>query len=166
MSSKKLSVNATAGIAVAAAIVLNAVAFALSRACPINNENGVTVRPAYQPPGIAFSVVWPILYTLLGVVFSMYVYALSNQTAPKQWCTAAMALFCLQLVLNFAWTPVYSCKKQPKAGLYVLLCLTTIVIATMVSTSYVSKTASVLLSPYVVWLVFALMLNAQSIPPI
>lgn len=162
MSLRKLSVNATIGIAGAASITLNAIAFALSRACPIKTESGVT--PAYQPPGVAFSVVWPILYTLMAVVFSMYVYALSNETAPKQWCIAAMTLFCLQLVLNFAWTPVYSCAKQPRAGLYILLCLTTVVVATMASTSYVSKTASVLLSPYVVWLVFALMLNAQSIP--
>jgi tryptophan-rich sensory protein len=168
MSGRKvLSVGASAGVAMAAAAAFNAAAFATSRVCPmdkVSETNGTTVKPPFQPPGVAFSVVWPILYTLLGVVFSIYVYALSNNTAPKGWAIAAMTLFCLQLVLNYTWTPVYSCANQPVTAMYILLALTVTVVATMVSSSYVSGTATVLMAPYVVWLVFALMLNAQSIP--
>lgn len=155
---KPLSTATTAGVAVGAAVLFNLVAFATSKKCPAPKD--VTF---FQPPGKVFSTVWPVLYSLLGVVLALLVRSSANKTAPTPWVLATLTLFSLQMALNFSWMPVYSCAQKREAALYILIALLMIQSTTMVAASQVSMPAVTLLCPYTVWLIFALVLNTNSL---
>src|SRR6185369_3394009 len=59
-------------------------------------------KPSFMPPGWTFGVVWPILYALLGIALAMIL--AEPPSARRQ---AALTLFFIQLVLNFAWSPIF-----------------------------------------------------------
>jgi tryptophan-rich sensory protein len=163
MSVKKLKTNQAVGIGFAAAVLFNVIGFGLAQGCPMKPNNPNVDSSHFQPPGVVFSIVWPILYTLLGVVLAWLIYAAVNKKAPRGWTTAALTLFSVQMALNFAWLPTFSCAKQPKAALYIMIVLVMTQVANMVVVSQVSMTSTAIMSPYTAWLFFALMLNTNSI---
>jgi len=59
-------------------------------------------KPSFMPPGFLFGIVWPILYALLGVALAMI---LAEPPSPRR--QAALTLFGIQLMLNFAWSPIF-----------------------------------------------------------
>src|SRR3954466_7016364 len=59
-------------------------------------------KPIFMPPGWAFGVVWPILYALLAIALAMI---LVMPASPRR--QVALALFFIQLALNFAWSPIF-----------------------------------------------------------
>src|SRR5207342_1556398 len=59
-------------------------------------------KPPFMPPGWAFGVVWPILYALLGIALAMVV-----TEPPSDRRRLALVLFFAQLLLNFAWSPIF-----------------------------------------------------------
>ena len=63
---------------------------------------GALRKPSFMPPGWAFGVVWPILYALLGIALAMI---LVEPPSPQR--RFALTLFFVQLVLNFAWSPIF-----------------------------------------------------------
>src|SRR4051794_13078188 len=52
-------------------------------------------KPAIQPPGWTFGVVWTILYILLGIALALVLHARGAKTRGL-----AIALFIVQLLLN------------------------------------------------------------------
>jgi len=76
-----------------------------------------------------------------------------------------MAAYAVQLVLNLAWTPaffaLYPALGTPALwlGLAIILALIAAVAVTVVYFGPISRTAGLLLLPYVSWLVFAASLN-------
>lgn len=60
-------------------------------------------KPSYQPPRLAFPIVWPILYADIAVVSSNTIdeMARSGQETARRRYTAALAL---NLVLNAGWS--------------------------------------------------------------
>lgn len=161
--SQKLTTTKAIGIGIGAAILFNLIGFGISRGCPISKNKNNNDLSFFQPPGIVFSIVWPILYALLGVVLAWLIYSAVNKTAPKGWTIAALTLFSLQMALNFSWMPVYSCANQRETALYIMIVLLMTQLTTMVTVSKVSMTSVAMLSPYTAWLIFALMLNTNSI---
>src|SRR5690242_3507267 len=59
-------------------------------------------KPFFMPPGWAFGVVWPILYALLAIALAL---VLAEPASDRR--RNALILFCAQMVLNFAWSPVF-----------------------------------------------------------
>src|SRR3954449_4756305 len=59
-------------------------------------------KPSFMPPGWTFGVVWPILYAFLGVAL-----ALVMSQPPSDRRRFALALFFIQLGLNFTWSPTF-----------------------------------------------------------
>lgn len=112
--------------------------------------------PSFQPPGWAFGVVWPILYICLGLALAMLIHA---RGAPGR--GPLIALFLLQLAVNYAWSPVFFALHQVALGLALtgaMILLTFILIATLWR---VRTAAALLLLPYLAWLCFAFALNYQ-----
>src|SRR5690349_5418660 len=60
------------------------------------------VKPSFMPPGYAFGIVWPILYVLLGLALAMI---LAEPESDRR--KMGLVLFFIQLVLNFAWSPIF-----------------------------------------------------------
>ena len=113
-------------------------------------------KPAIYPPGAAFGIVWPILYVMMGVALALVV---AERAAPRR--RAALWAFAVQLALNLAWSPIFFAAHQIGAALAILLALDVALIVTLVLFWRVRRTAGLLLLPYLVWVLFATVLNWQ-----
>lgn len=112
------------------------------------------IKPALQPPGIVFGIVWTVLYGLIAASLSLSV--LSPATPDKTlWLHAANG------VLNVLWSYTFFQLHNPGGALFVLLLTIVIAITLYVSVRKTSATAAYLLIPYLVWLAFALYLNYE-----
>jgi tryptophan-rich sensory protein len=112
------------------------------------------------PAPIAFAIVWPILYTLLaGAVFFLIFYPAKGTSKAVQW--TALGLLVSQLALNFAWTPVFAQGKRATATLLIIIMLM-LTISSLALSATAQPVAAALTGPYAAWLVFALLLSAQS----
>jgi benzodiazapine receptor len=111
-------------------------------------------KPSFMPPGWAFGVVWPVLYVLLGLSLAMVIAA-----PPSTRRTAALALFFVQLALNFAWSPVFFAAHDIKLAQIVIVAMILVTLAAGGFFWSIRQAAALLLIPYVAWLVFAAALN-------
>lgn len=108
------------------------------------------VRPDLYPPGWAFSVVWTVLYVLMAISISI-VYSSADADGRK----VPFMLFGLQLIMNFAWSPVFFVGSYYLAGFVLLIAILVTVLAMIWAFMRVNKTAGYLQLPYVVWLCIA-----------
>jgi translocator protein len=113
-------------------------------------------KPAIFPPPAVFGVVWPILYTVMGLAAAMVCAAWGSR-----YRLPAILAFVLQLAVNLAWTPVFFGEHEMTRGLYVILALDVAVLVTMVLFWKVRRAAALLLVPYLAWIVFATVLNYE-----
>lgn len=113
-------------------------------------------RPDIIPPGWVFGMVWTTLYILMGLSLAMVLHARGAAGRGK-----ALALFFVQLIANFAWSPLFFAAHQVTAALYLILFILAVTIATTFAFARIRKAAAWLLVPYMVWLSFAAILNYQ-----
>jgi tryptophan-rich sensory protein len=73
----------------------------------------------------------------------------------------ALALFFVQLIANFAWSPLFFGMHQVTAALYLVIFILMVTIATTFAFAPIRKAAAWLLVPYMIWLSFATILNFQ-----
>ncbi len=107
------------------------------------------------PPAFVFGLVWPALYTLLGVTGWLLWQKKSTIPFPK----TIRTLFCIQLMLNWLWPILFFSWHQIKLS---FLCIIAMINASAVIAGYTLKytrTIAVLLTPYLFWLCFAAYLN-------
>jgi translocator protein len=112
--------------------------------------------PDITPPGWVFGVVWPILYIMLGLALAMILHARGAKGRGL-----ALTLFFVQLVANFAWSPLFFGQYQVTSALYLIIFILLTTIATTFAFAPIRKAAAWLLVPYMVWLSFAAILNFQ-----
>ena len=113
-------------------------------------------KPAIYPPPAVFGVVWPILYTLMGLAAAMVCAAWGSR-----YRLPAILAFVLQLLVSLAWTPVFFGEHEMSFGLYVILALDVAVAVTVVLFWQVRRTAALLLVPYLAWILFATVLSYE-----
>ena len=107
------------------------------------------------PDGWVFGVAWTILYALLGIAL----FLIMNNTKTRHSKTKAYVLFVVQLILNFLWTYLFFGLHMIGASVLCLVVLLGISIWMAIAFKPISKSASYLVWPYVIWLCFALYLN-------
>ncbi len=107
------------------------------------------VKSKYNPPAIVFSIVWPILYAILG--YSSYLIH-SIKTSNATW---AIRIFYIHLAGLIVWWPlfVYFPNKTLSLTSLAILALSAIYIATLFYE--INKTAGLILTPYILWLFVA-----------
>lgn len=111
--------------------------------------------PPLSPPSWLFPVVWTILYFLMGV--SLYlVWNKQDIYLDKK---KAYLLFCLQLFLNFIWSPVFFTARSFLLAFIILVLLIITVVFMIVEFYNIDKRAGLLQIPYLIWLLFAAYLN-------
>lgn len=110
-------------------------------------------KPTFSPPDWIFGPVWTTLYILMGISLSKVLIS-ENKKRKK-----AVRIFMLQLMLNIAWSIFFFGFKNMTLGFVdIILLLLTIIWTTKVFYQ-ISKPASYLLIPYIVWVSFAAVLN-------
>jgi tryptophan-rich sensory protein len=118
-------------------------------------------KPAYTPPSLAFSVVWPVLYVLMGLA-AFLAYAWGRRPI----LIVYGALF-FNLAFNLAFPLVqFRLRNLFWAMVIVWATLVTALLLTYALTVGPAKSPSktvvhILLLPYVLWLVFASVLSTD-----
>ncbi|MDE3742927.1 TspO/MBR family protein [Maribacter polysaccharolyticus] len=112
-------------------------------------------KPVFNPPNWIFAPVWTMLYIMMGIAAGL-VWA---KGFYHLWVKTALYHFGFQLILNAAWSIVFFGFKQPFWGLVVIITLLCLVVLTIRWFRIVSKLASWLLIPYLIWVGFATVLN-------
>ena len=111
-------------------------------------------RPFLSPPAWIFSPMWTILY--ITIFISLVFYATSNKSQDKKW---GYTLFILQMLANFAWSPVFFGLKNIPFALAIIILLDVLVLFNIIEFYKKSKPAGFLLIPYFIWILFATYLN-------
>ena len=109
-------------------------------------------KAPWTPPGWVFGAAW----TTIMICFSVYLAMLWPKVGGKQ---LLLSLFTVQWLLNVSWNPAFFYWHQIGLGLIVIVLLTLAVGYIFIKYWTVLKSASLLLLPYVVWLLIATSLN-------
>lgn len=112
-------------------------------------------KPSFNPPNWLFAPVWTTLYALMGIA----AYLVWKAGIEKNEVRIALALFAIQLVLNILWSYLFFKLQSPLYALIEIVILWLFILLTMISFLKVSKTAGLLLLPYLLWVSFAAILN-------
>lgn len=109
-------------------------------------------KSSLTPPGAVFGIVWSSLYALLAVV---------GWSLTQQRNKSATKLYALQMLMNWAWTPLFF---QLHLIGFSFLWLITIACLNVILIFKLRKQhawLATLLLPYLFWLIFATYLNGM-----
>lgn len=113
-------------------------------------------KPAIMPPGWMFGVAWTLLYIFLGLAVALVLHARGARGRRL-----AVSLFALQLVLNYAWSPLFFAYHQVGAAFWTILAMIAISAVTAFLFWRIRRSAGLLMLPYLAWLSFASVLTWQ-----
>ena len=105
-------------------------------------------KPSFSPPGYIFGPVWTILYTLIGI--SLYLVWIKK---------GSLKLFFVHLLLNAIWTPIFFGAKNLSLAFVVIILMDLTLLMVIRSFYKIKKLAAYLLIPYLLWIIFASILN-------
>lgn len=112
-------------------------------------------KPTFTPPAWVFFPAWVTLYTLMGISF----YLIWEKGLQREGVKVALLIFGVQLVLNALWSFLFFGLKSPYYAFLGIILLWLAIFLTIVKFREISKTASYLLLPYILWVSFAMLLN-------
>jgi tryptophan-rich sensory protein len=112
-------------------------------------------KPDFTPPNWVFAPAWTFLFVLMGVS----AYLVWNKGLENKNVKMALLIFSIQLALNMLWSFLFFGLKSPLYAFFEILILWLVIMLTIVNFSRISKTASWLLIPYIIWVSFAAILN-------
>jgi benzodiazapine receptor len=112
-------------------------------------------KPNFTPPSWLFGPAWVTLYLLMGVSL----YLIWRKGLKRKGVKASMEIFGVQLALNALWSLLFFGLHSPLYGLVGIIVLWVAILATIIESYKVSRTAGMLLVPYILWVTFAMALN-------
>ena len=118
----------------------------------VNNLENL-VLPSFQPPGWVFAIVWPILYTLMGI--SAYLI----DTSYSCYSRTCLIIYYVQLIVNLLWPFIFFVLDLRLFAFIWIIVLDILVIYMIWCFLGVNKKAAYLQIPYLLWLLFATFLN-------
>jgi benzodiazapine receptor len=112
-------------------------------------------KPSFNPPAWVFGPVWTILYGMMS--FSLFLVWKQESGSPGR--RTALIIYFIHLVLNVTWTIIFFGLKMPGIALTELILLWISIMATIIAFWRMTRLASLLLVPYLLWVSFATVLN-------
>lgn len=113
-------------------------------------------KAPWTPPGWVFGFAWSTIM----ICFSVYLAHLWPKVQDKK---ALILIFSIQWVLNVSWNPTFFYFHQMEVGLVVIISLLLTVLSIWYRYQQEAKQWSLLLLPYVLWLIVATSLNAYAV---
>lgn len=111
-------------------------------------------RSILTPPNYVFPVAWTILYGIIGACGWLI---WRPQAFPK--LSVIKTLYVTQLILNWSWTPLFFHYHLIGFSFVVLIAMD-ILVGTLIWLAYQKiRTVSLLMIPYLLWILFASYLN-------
>lgn len=111
-------------------------------------------RSTLTPPNYVFPVAWTILYGMIGVCGWLI---WRSQAFPK--LSVIKTLYVTQLILNWSWTPLFFHYHLTGISLVVLGAMDILVVTLIWLTYRKMRAVSLLMIPYLLWILFASYLN-------
>ena len=139
-------------VAAGAALAVAAVGGTLTRIGPWYRA---LQKPAWTPPDPAFGAIWTAVFSLTAIA-GVLAWRGSRRVSTREWL---IGLFALNGFLNVLWSVLFFALQRPDWGLIEVVGLWLSVAALMVFTWPLSRWASLLLAPYLVWVSVASLLN-------
>jgi tryptophan-rich sensory protein len=112
-------------------------------------------KPSFNPPNWLFGPVWTVLYTLMGISAATIWEAGAERPEVKK----ALNIFAIQLVLNGLWSYLFFGYKNPLFAFIEILWLLIAIVVTILHFKNIKSWAAWLLIPYLLWVIFAAILN-------
>lgn len=109
-------------------------------------------QPSFAPPAILFPIVWTILYTLMGISYGILE---SNGLVDKE----VNSIYYAQLTVNALWSIFFFSLKWRLFSFFWILLLIFLVWKMFKEFYKRNQVAGLLQIPYLIWLVFAAVLN-------
>ena len=110
-------------------------------------------KPALTPPPVVFSIVWPILFLLMGIGAAL----IFKSKSPKR--SNALFIYAVQLGMDFIWCVLFFGFGLYLASFIWLVLLWFAVLLMIISFFNINKAAGLIQIPYLIWLTFAAYLN-------
>ncbi len=108
-------------------------------------------KPPFNPPNWIFAPVWTLLYIMVAVAGWR-----TWQRGPR---SPAMAVWFIQIALNFVWSPVFFGAHRIGTALAIVAALLATIIAFIVICWPRDRATALLFTPYATWVAFATLLN-------
>ncbi|MCB1519074.1 MAG: tryptophan-rich sensory protein [Hyphomicrobiaceae bacterium] len=114
-------------------------------------------KPALQPPDWSFGVVWTLLFALVATA-GVIAWNAARDRREREWI---FALFSLNGFLNVLWSLLFFQARRPDWAMIEVVLLWISILVLMVFLARISRTASLLLLPYLGWVGLAAYLNFE-----
>lgn len=113
-------------------------------------------KPFCQPPGWIFYAVWVFLFILIAASVIM---VLNQNKQKRKMCNLAIVFFIINALLNMLYSLLYFGFRSVLLAFLELPLLIASIIVLIWCTRKISKIASYLLIPYLLWVCFATLLT-------
>jgi tryptophan-rich sensory protein len=127
-------------------------------------------KPEYNPPNYVFGIVWPILYLLIGGIYSYALY--DSKCIPDSLSKCSTIVYykdlqywiipTLALIFNFLYVPVFFGENGLYNGFIIIILSLIFAVLTLIQFiiqnnyyEYTRVFAIIALVPYILWLSFA-----------
>jgi tryptophan-rich sensory protein len=112
-------------------------------------------KPSWQPPDWLFGPAWTVIFVFVTLAAAT-AWRSARSRAAREW---SLALFALNGFFNIIWSLFFFRLQRPDWALLEVTLLWLSILMLIVFLWRQSKTASLLLVPYLVWVSFAAFLN-------
>ena len=112
------------------------------------------IKPSWTPPDAVFGPTWSVLYVMIAV--SGWLLYRSDSSKER---SIALLFYTLQLFLNFIWSFLFFSLQSPLWALIDIIPLCVLIMLTIYKAWSVDRLASVILLPYLFWVMYASSLN-------
>jgi tryptophan-rich sensory protein len=109
-------------------------------------------KPAFTPPAWVFAPVWTALYAMMALA----AWLVWRRVGWQGW---ALVLFFAQLALNLLWSILFFGRQLVGLALVDIVVLVVLIALTTIAFWRIDRRAGLLLVPYLVWVVYASVLN-------
>ncbi|MFH1631334.1 MAG: TspO/MBR family protein [Candidatus Aenigmatarchaeota archaeon] len=121
----------------------------------IDNWYTTLAKPTWTPPNWVFAPVWLTLFALMGVS----IYLIWQHGRRNENITTAFILFCVQFAANIMWSFFFFGMESPIIAFADIILLWLLIATTIIAFYRISKPASYIMIPYIVWVTIAAALN-------
>lgn len=112
-------------------------------------------KPDWNPPDVVFPMGWTVIYSLITVA-GITAWRAAPTSAAAEW---VLGLFALNGFLNISWSLIFFRLQRPDWAFFEVTLLWLSILVIILYCGRFSKTAALLLVPYLGWVTFAGALN-------
>lgn len=125
----------------------------------VDSEWYNSVKPIITPPDYVFPIVWNLLFLLIALSIWI-VWMKSNNKLERR---KIVYFYGLNLIANILWSLFYFKMHNPLLAFIDLIVILITIILTIRTGYYIDKRGAWLLYPYLIWIIYAGLLNFLSI---